>query len=58
MAWNHVWRYTLRLFHTFAILKKQEKNDAKRDAKSLVFWSKNRTLGGQGSIDSAILVDF
>ena len=25
MARNHVWRYTLRLFHTFAIFEKIEK---------------------------------
>ena len=40
MARNHVWRYTLRLFHTFAIFKKYRnfdekwiQNDAKIDAK-------------------------
>merc|ERR1712110_1196919 len=25
MAWNHVWRYTLRLFHTFAIFEKKKR---------------------------------
>ena len=34
MARNHVWRYTLRLFHTFAIFEKGRKIDAKRDPKS------------------------
>ena len=34
MARNHVWRYTLRLFHTFAIFEKNRKIDAKREAKS------------------------
>ena len=42
MAQNHVWRYTLRLFHTFAIFEKYRKIDAKRDAKSYHFWSKSR----------------
>ena len=37
MAQNHVWRYTLRLFHTFAIFEKNRKIDAKRDANSRVF---------------------
>ena len=32
MARNHVWRYTLRLFHTFAIF--ETKYDAKRDLES------------------------
>ena len=32
MAQNHVWRYTLRLFHTFAIFEKSRKIDAKMDA--------------------------
>ena len=34
MARNHVWRYTLRLFHTFAIFEKNRKINAKREAKS------------------------
>ena len=29
MARNHVWRYTLRLFHTFAIFKKDGNFDEK-----------------------------
>ena len=37
MARHHVWRYTLRLFHTFVLFEKNRKNDAKRDAKSRVF---------------------
>ena len=42
MAQNHVWRYTLRLFHTFSIFEKSWKFDAKREAKSCHFWSKMR----------------
>ena len=34
MARNHVWRYTLRLFHTFAIFEKKSKNQCKKDLKS------------------------
>ena len=34
MAQNHVWRYTLRLFHTFSIFGKRRKIDAKREAQS------------------------
>ena len=35
MARNHVWRYTLRLFHTFAIFeKKNRKINEKRDPES------------------------
>jgi len=48
MARNHVWRYTLRLFHTFAIFEKSEKINAKRYAKKHVFCSKidpRATLG-------------
>ena len=41
MAWKHVWRYTLRLFHTFVIFEKIKKNDAERDPQSHVFSSKN-----------------
>ena len=41
MAQNHVWRYTLRLFNTFAIFDKSRKIYAKREPKSLVFWSKS-----------------
>ena len=33
MARKHVWRYTLRLFHTFAIFEKSQKINVKRDAK-------------------------
>ena len=53
MAQNHVWRYTLRLFHTFAIFEQtQTKNCDERDPKSHVFGSEsellNRTFGAQG----------
>ena len=34
MAQNHVWRYTLRLFHTFSIFEKDQKTNAKREAES------------------------
>ena len=39
MAWKHVWRYTLRLFHTFVIFEKIRKIDAKREAQSHHFWA-------------------
>ena len=35
MARNHVWRYTLRLFHTFAIFKKSKNRCQKGGQKSL-----------------------
>ena len=41
MARKHVWRYTLRLFHTFAIFEKTQKNYAKRDPQNRVFGSEN-----------------
>ena len=41
MAQNHVWRYTLRLFHTLAFFEKGRKIDAKGEPKSHAFWSKN-----------------
>ena len=45
MAQNHVWRYTLRLFHTFAIFEKKKlKIYTKREAKSYTFVEKC-TLG-------------
>ena len=52
MAQNHVWRYTLRLFHTFAIFgkyrifdEKGSQNDAKIDAKII----KNRFWAAKGA---------
>ena len=42
MAQNHVWRYTLRLFHTFVIFGKSRKNDAKMALKIQPNWSKSR----------------
>ena len=42
MARNHVWRYTLRLFHILAIFEKYRKINAKKDAQSCHFWSKMR----------------
>ena len=49
IAQNHVWRYTLRFFHTFSIFEKVRKIDAKRGAKSCHFSSKIRpwTLKGR-----------
>ena len=41
MARNHVWRYTLRLFHTLAIFeKKNEKSMPKAKAQILFFAEK------------------
>ena len=37
MAQNHVWRYTLRLFHTFGLFEKSGKVDAKMETKSRGF---------------------
>ena len=45
MARNHVWRYTLRLFHTFALFEKNRKIDAKRHPESHVFWLEKRPSG-------------
>ena len=42
MARNHVWRYTLRLFHTFAIFEKNRKIDAKREPKVIVDAERHR----------------
>ena len=42
MAQNHVWRYTLRLFHTFSVFEKSWKFNAKREARSSHYWSKMR----------------
>ena len=50
MAQNHVWRYTLRLFHTFSIFEKSRKIDAKREAKSCHFWSKKRPWPDHGRL--------
>ena len=50
MAQNHVSCYTLRLFHTFAIFEKSRKIDAKREAKSHVFSSKNAPWAHQGRL--------
>ena len=45
MARNHVWRYTLRLFHIFVIFRKDWKIHEKRDPESHVFWLENRPSG-------------
>ena len=57
MARNHVWRYTLRLFHTFALFEQIRKSDAKREANSNVVM-KRRAVGVQGSVYSSSLVVF
>ena len=45
MARNHVWRYTLRLFHTCVLFEKLEKSMPKGNPKVVHFGSKNTTLG-------------
>ena len=55
MAQNHVWRYTLRLFHTFAISENIEKSMQKGMPKVGFF---GLGLGAQGPIDSAFFHDF
>ena len=50
MAQNHVWRYTLRLFHTFAIFEKTSKNRCEKGPQKSCFLVQNRDLGVQGSI--------
>ena len=37
MAQNHVWRYTLRLFHTFSIFEKEKKSMPKGRLKVVIF---------------------
>ena len=58
MAQNHVWRYTLRLFYTFAIFEKYQKNNAKMDAKSCHFWFKNWSWAPQGRLILPSLIIF
>ena len=48
MARNHVWRYTLRLFHTFAPFENNRKICAKREPQNW-FLMKNRSLDARGS---------
>ena len=50
MARNHVWRYTLRLFHILAIFEKRRKIDAKREPKTCVFSFKNVPRTPQGRL--------
>ena len=50
MAPNHVWRYTLRLFHTFGLFEKNRKIDAKREPKSCGFWFKMRPWAPKGRL--------
>ena len=40
IARNDVWRYTLRLFHTFALFEKNRKIDAKRESPKSCFLMK------------------
>ena len=58
MARNHVWRYTLRLFHTFAIFEKSRKNPCQKGVQRSCMLVQKLDLGVTRSIDSAILVDF
>ena len=57
MARNDVWRYTLRLFHTFALFETNREIDAKREPNNF-FWMKNDPSGAQGLIHSSILAVF
>ena len=50
MAWTHVWRYTLRLFHTFAIFDKYHRNRSKNNPKIIFFLSKNVPWTEQGRL--------
>ena len=50
MARNHLWRYTLHLFHTFAIFEKIFKIDARRDPANLVFSFKSEPWAHQGRL--------
>ena len=54
MAQNHVWRYTLRLFHTFAIFEKKQKNRCQNGAPKSCFLVQKRASDAAGSINSAI----
>ena len=55
MAQNHVWRYTLRLFHTFALFEKIRKIDAKRWAKSHVDAERHRRTPWTLAVESKAL---
>ena len=57
MAQNHVWHYTLRLFHTFAILGKSWKIDAKFYAKRQLFGAKTWALAPTGRLIRWIFED-
>ena len=50
LAQNRVWRYTLRLFHTFGLFEKSGKVDAKMETKSRGFWSKMRPWAPNGRL--------
>ena len=58
MAQNHVSRYTLRLFHTFAIFEKKSENRCQKGGQKSHFLMKKRSLGAKGSIEKLTLVDF
>ena len=48
MAWKHVWRYTLRLFHTFVIFEKNIKKRCRTGPAKSCFFIKKRSLGAKG----------
>ena len=58
MAQNHVWRYTLRLFHTFAIFEKGRKMEPKREAECHHFSSKSRPWAKQGRLIHSLCLIF
>ena len=51
MAQNHVWRYMLRLFHTFAIFENKLKNQCQTGHQKSCFFIKKLPLSGKGSIE-------
>ena len=56
MAQNHVWRYTLRIFHTFASFKICLKIGLKNDHPNHDFLIEKQPPGEHGLPDDAILV--
>ena len=49
-AQNHVWRYTLCFFHTYAVFEQNRKIDAKRGTKSRRFWVKPKPWAPKGRL--------
>ena len=58
MARNHVWRYTIRLFHTFAIFEKKNQKSMQKGMPKSHFLMKKPSLGAKGSIEKLTLADF